>query len=76
MWTGTDRRQRLNRGDSDNGTTFGGKKTSDEQGIAKPAIVKFSLRPPDELVYAWTGTDGEGHLNFANGPAIRLGFSD
>ena len=76
VWTGTDRRQRLNRGDSDNGTTFGDKKTSDEQSIAKPAIAKFSLRPPDELVYAWTGTDGEGHLNFANGPAIRLGFSD
>jgi hypothetical protein len=76
-WTGTrepDGRHRLNRGDSRDGRLFGGKKTSDEQSIAKPAILTFSLHPPDQLVYAWTGTDGAGQLNFANGPVIKLGF--
>jgi hypothetical protein len=74
-WTGSDSNRQLNCGFSGDGTTFGGKKTSSESSIAKPALVKFSIRPPDELVYAWTGTDGEGHLNFAPGPAIGLGFS-
>jgi len=74
-WAGSDSDRRLNCGFSNNGITFGGKKTSAESSIAKPALTKFNVRPPDELVYAWTGTDGEGHLNFAPGPAIGLGFS-
>jgi hypothetical protein len=74
-WTGTDPDHRINMGNSDNGIIFGGKRTSDERSSATPAVLKFSLRPPDELVYAWTGTDGAGRLNFAPGPNIGLGFA-
>jgi hypothetical protein len=74
-WTGTDFHRRLNCGFSGDGTIFSGKKTSVEERLAKPAITTFSLQPPDDLVYAWTGTDGGGHLNFVPGPPIGLGFS-
>jgi hypothetical protein len=73
-WTGTrepDGRHRLNRGESSDGITFGNKQTSDEQSIAKPAIL---FHRPDELLFAWTGTDIAGQLNFANSPVINLGF--
>ena len=76
-WTGRDVRRRLNRMVSFEGfAPFGFKLTSEESSTAAPAVLTYSnsFGPPDELVFAWTGTDGEGHLNFAPGPAIGLGL--
>jgi hypothetical protein len=77
-WTGREAAQRLNRMTSFEGfAPFGFKNTSDETSIATPAVMTYSnsFGPPDELVFAWTGTDGGGHLNFAPGPAIGLGLN-
>lgn len=51
---------------------FGNRQRSDDSAIGTPATFTFREFPAqnDELVCAWAGTDGEGHLSLS--PASRL----